>query len=84
MGKWHLGQREAYLPKSRGFDYYLGIPYSVDMGPSPWDKYTSKDRPPLPLLHGYDIVEQPTDLNRLEQRYTDFAVSFMRNASASR
>lgn len=27
MGKWHLGQREMYLPTARGFDYYLGIPY---------------------------------------------------------
>ena len=32
VGKWHLGQREAYLPASRGFDAYLGVPYSVDMG----------------------------------------------------
>jgi len=27
VGKWHLGQRLAYLPGSQGFDYYLGIPY---------------------------------------------------------
>jgi arylsulfatase A len=32
IGKWHLGQRLAYLPGSQGFDYYLGIPYSDDMG----------------------------------------------------
>ena len=32
VGKWHLGQRAAYLPTSRGFDEYLGIPYSDDMG----------------------------------------------------
>mmetsp|Transcript_56321 Transcript_56321/g.180831 ORF Transcript_56321/g.180831 Transcript_56321/m.180831 type:complete len:599 (+) Transcript_56321:53-1849(+) len=32
VGKWHLGQREPYLPGRRGFDYYLGVPYSVDMG----------------------------------------------------
>eukprot|EP01120_Amphizonella_sp_Union-15-10_P016758 TRINITY_DN9023_c0_g1_i1.p1 TRINITY_DN9023_c0_g1~~TRINITY_DN9023_c0_g1_i1.p1 ORF type:complete len:541 (+),score=80.30 TRINITY_DN9023_c0_g1_i1:52-1623(+) len=32
VGKWHLGQREMYLPKNHGFDSYLGIPYSVDMG----------------------------------------------------
>ena len=30
--RWHLGQREAYLPAARGFDAYLGIPYSDDMG----------------------------------------------------
>jgi len=32
VGKWHLGQRRPYLPGNRGFDYYLGVPYSVDMG----------------------------------------------------
>eukprot|EP01043_Picozoa_sp_COSAG02_P019339 COSAG02_NODE_926_length_15856_cov_13.975566_17_plen_278_part_00 len=32
MGKWHLGQRPMYLPAARGFDEYLGIPYSDDMG----------------------------------------------------
>ena len=32
VGKWHLGQREVYLPGNRGFDEYLGIPYSDDMG----------------------------------------------------
>ena len=32
IGKWHLGQRNVYLPANRGFDYYLGIPYSDDMG----------------------------------------------------
>jgi len=32
MGKWHLGQRSMFLPAARGFDEYLGIPYSDDMG----------------------------------------------------
>ena len=32
IGKWHLGNRQVYLPANRGFDYYLGIPYSDDMG----------------------------------------------------
>jgi len=32
VGKWHLGQRHVYLPANRGFDEYLGIPYSDDMG----------------------------------------------------
>jgi len=31
-GKWHLGQRNIFLPGMRGFDEYLGIPYSDDMG----------------------------------------------------
>ena len=32
MGKWHLGQRKVYLPGNRGFDHWLGIPFSDDMG----------------------------------------------------
>jgi arylsulfatase A len=32
MGKWHLGQRSMFLPAAHGFDEYLGIPYSDDMG----------------------------------------------------
>lgn len=32
IGKWHLGDQPPFLPTRRGFDYYLGIPYSNDMG----------------------------------------------------
>ena len=32
VGKWHQGQRPAYLPKNRGFDAFYGLPYSVDDG----------------------------------------------------
>jgi arylsulfatase A len=32
IGKWHLGDQPEFLPTSQGFDYYLGIPYSNDMG----------------------------------------------------
>ncbi|KAM6897199.1 arylsulfatase G [Xenentodon cancila] len=40
IGKWHLGHNGAYSPTNRGkrvfnlrsFNYYLGIPYSNDMG----------------------------------------------------
>lgn len=32
IGKWHLGHTRPYSPINRGFDYYLGVPYSNDMG----------------------------------------------------
>ncbi|KAK7919801.1 hypothetical protein WMY93_011085 [Mugilogobius chulae] len=32
IGKWHLGHNGPYKPTNRGFDYYLGVPYSNDMG----------------------------------------------------
>lgn len=32
LGKWHLGTRPGFHPLDRGFDEYLGVPYSIDMG----------------------------------------------------
>ena len=32
LGKWHQGQTKPYLPAARGFDEFLGLPYSVDDG----------------------------------------------------
>jgi hypothetical protein len=32
LGKWHLGQQPQYLPQARGFDAFLGLPFSVDDG----------------------------------------------------
>ena len=58
-----------------------GIPYSCDMGSSAWRPQRSVDRPPLPLLNGMDILEQPTDLNKLSQRYVDFALDFINNTT---
>ena len=32
VGKWHCGDQPEFLPTEHGFDHYLGIPYSNDMG----------------------------------------------------
>ncbi len=34
IGKWHLGDQPEFLPTNHGFDYFLGLPYSHDMGPA--------------------------------------------------
>jgi arylsulfatase A-like enzyme len=34
VGKWHLGDQPEFLPTRQGFDSYLGLPYSNDMGPA--------------------------------------------------
>jgi arylsulfatase G len=47
VGKWHLGTANGHHPIDRGFDSYVGLPYSNDMGCSScqaityWDVNTS-------------------------------------------
>jgi arylsulfatase A-like enzyme len=35
IGKWHLGDKDQYMPTAQGFDVYYGIPYSNDMSVYP-------------------------------------------------
>jgi arylsulfatase A len=64
IGKWHLGQTKEYLPTSRGFDSFYGVPYSDDMNP-------------LPLMRDTAILEENTDRDLLTPRYTEEAVKFI-------
>jgi arylsulfatase len=64
VGKWHLGLPEKYLPTSRGFDEYLGVPYSVDMNPRV-------------LMDGTKVIEQETDVDYLTQKYTKRSIEFI-------
>lgn len=69
VGKWHLGHHPQFLPTRHGFDSYFGLPYSNDM-----DKGQS---PPIPLMRGEKIIEQPANQDTLTQRYTQEAVKFI-------
>jgi arylsulfatase A len=67
IGKWHLGHLPQYLPTSRGFDGYFGIPYSNDMTPRP-------------LLRNTEVIEEPARLDTLTPRYTAEALRFIEEA----
>jgi arylsulfatase A-like enzyme len=91
IGKWHLGHKEQYLPTNNGFDYYFGIPYSNDMdnvvvgkrGMDWMDFWQAPERQEytsfnVPLMRGTEIIERPADQNTITKRYTEEAVTFIR------
>lgn len=51
------------------------------MGKSAWSPNGAF--PPLPLVHGNTVTEQPVNLDTLSVRYADFASSFIANATAA-
>jgi uncharacterized sulfatase len=69
VGKWHLGHKAGSLPTERGFDEYLGIPYSNDMRP-------------VQVLDGTSVKEYPVVQATLTRRYTERAVQFIEKNKA--
>ncbi|WP_426573508.1 sulfatase family protein [Aquihabitans sp. McL0605] len=85
IGKWHVGDQPGFLPTDHGFDHYLGLPYSNDMGrqvpmDAPADGVEPYYLPPLPLLLDDDVIEQQPDQAGLTERYVTEAVRFLRDA----
>ena len=74
VGKWHLGDVPEFMPYSHGFDYFYGYPYSNDMMPGA----TPHDFDPLPLYDMGKIVETNPDQSDMTRRFTERAVSFIR------
>lgn len=84
IGKWHVGDQVQFLPTHRGFDHYLGFPYSNDMG-GEWDGSPdtppNKRRPPMPLVRDDTVIATMNGAkqDRIEQIYTEEAVKFIKD-----
>ena len=71
VGKWHLGHLPHYLPTSRGFDEYFGIPYSNDMNAA---RAAAQHR---------RRSRSSATLETLTPRYTEQAVRFIERSKGS-
>ncbi len=79
IGKWHCGDQDEFLPTNHGFDHYMGLPYSNDMGRQVNAPKVLDYLPPLPLLVNNEVVEQQPDQASLTERYVGRALEFMRS-----
>jgi arylsulfatase A-like enzyme len=66
IGKWHLGDAPEFNPTLHGFNEFFGVPYSNDMEPYYY-------------LRGKERLAEPIDRNLQIRRYTEEALSFIRN-----
>jgi arylsulfatase A-like enzyme len=74
FGKWHLGHHKPFLPTRRGFDEWVGIPYSNDLGPL---HPVTPGLPPLPLYENETVVETDPDQSQFTRRFTERAIAFI-------
>ena len=91
VGKWHCGDQPEFLPTRHGFDHWLGLPYSNDMGIQP-DALTAEERAeieenmgiklppplqvPLPLMLDEAVIEAQPDQAALTTRYLQESIRF--------
>lgn len=64
IGKWHLGHKPEFLPRTQGFDEYYGILYSNDMRP-------------VQIVHNEKVAQYPVVQGNLTRDYTERATSFI-------
>lgn len=75
IGKWHLGQVEAFMPWQQGFDSFFGVATSNDDNNFFLYESTGKS---------YQRFPEAIDQSLLTQRFTEKALSFMDKQARSK
>lgn len=80
VGKWHCGDQEEFMPTNHGFDDYYGLPFSNDMART---ESNPNKFPPLPLVHGNEVIQQQPDQRSLTERYTEKSIEFIKESEGN-
>lgn len=76
IGKWHLGHAKHFLPTSRGFDSFYGLPYSNDMI-LPWCPWLTEKDTLFMYENEKPIFEVGDNQDNLIVDYTKKAIDFI-------
>ena len=72
IGKWHIGDKDPFVPNAQGFDYHFGMYSNLD----PVETVYFGDEG-VPLLRNGDVVKRPADPEELTRLYTNEAIAFV-------
>jgi len=78
IGKWHLGHAKKFLPTSRGFDSFYGLPYSNDMI-LPWCPWLTKKDTLFMYENENPVYEVGDNQEDLIVNYTKKAVKYIKS-----
>ena len=72
IGKWHMGDKEAFLPHSQGFDYHYGLYSNLDPV-----EIVYFEGGKIPVMRNGEVVKDEAVPEELTRSYTDEAIAFI-------